>query len=171
MSLCPMMYLQQQKLLELTSLRESIKRYLYIYNSRNYQSLLARFRYWKNLNNLQQQKLLELTSLLVDLAWEYISTIVEIIRAYQPVVALAVLHIQIYNSRNYQSLLALGFGRLQSVLSTIVEIIRAYQPTARGGKVCGSTIVEIIRAYQPGADIKTLSLSTIVEIIRAYQPS
>ena len=81
-------YLQQQKLLELTSLNQS-------------PSIL--------LLDLQQQKLLELTSHLSSTEKHYKSTIVEIIRAYQP----------------YSLRLA------QYPISTIVEIIRAYQPWRR----------------------------------------
>ena len=55
--------LQQQKLLELTSPNGSMNRFIPIYNSRNYQSLLAN------------------TQLTMSC---FISTIVEIIRAYQP---------------------------------------------------------------------------------------
>ena len=79
-----------------------------------------------------------------------ISTIVEIIRAYQPIISwllgigiynsrnyqslLAtsrdeVQRHEIYNSRNYQSLLAMDSNRRNTLKSTIVEIIRAYQPT------------------------------------------
>ena len=98
--------LQQQKLQKLTSHRliEMIR--LVIYNSRNYRSLLARKTLRKNLPDLQQQKLQKLTSLsftssmlfrdlqqqklqkltsqhIQDLI-EELSTIVEIIEAYQP---------------------------------------------------------------------------------------
>ena len=76
----------------------------------------------------------------------------------------------IYNSRNYQSLLASGNDALCHGLSTIVEIIRAYQPKELKWGFNTSTIVEIIRAYQPSTQSKHITLSTIVEIIRAYQP-
>ena len=55
--------------------------------------------------DLQQQKLLELTSLSIGKRYMIKSTIVEIIRAYQPKVFYFPMHL-IYNSRNYQSLLA-----------------------------------------------------------------
>ena len=59
------------------------------------------------------------------------STIVEIIRAYQPA-QLHVLDESIYNSRNYQSLLARKSARALYGISTIVEIIRTYQPLGGG---------------------------------------
>ena len=124
-----------------------------------------------NTENLQQQKLLELTSQSTN-CWKwckstiveiirtyqpkmrlssfYLSTIVEIIRAYQPLAAQPsrVVNLQqqklleltsplrvpdarfpIYNSRNYQSLLAYSYYIYSYLSSTIVEIIRAYQPS------------------------------------------
>ena len=121
-----------------------------IYNSRNYQSLLALLRYHQIFWDLQQQKLLELTSRCPILAKHFlylqqqklleltslkspvrrpntISTIVEIIRAYQPLKRKNYGR-TIYNSRNYQSLLANPLLMDNYVVSTIVEIIRAYQP-------------------------------------------
>ena len=99
----------------------------------------------------------------------------------------------IYNSRNYQSLLAIMNMAEDHILSTIVEIIRAYQPSLPLGdrilylqqqklleltspcfvKLARflSTIVEIIRAYQPSSKKTAANGSTIVEIIRAYQPA
>ena len=118
--------LQQQKLLELTSLKVMDMASKLIYNSRNYQSLLARTVVGENHLYLQQQKLLELTSRtrrvmggrdlqqqkLLELTSPQTqrqrlrtSTIVEIIRAYQPQNIRSKM-IKIYNSRNYQSLLA-----------------------------------------------------------------
>ena len=117
-----------QKLLELTS-RNSLRPMYLIYNSRNYQSLLAisltvnpEISYLqqqklleltsplsfarKCFTHLQQQKLLELTSLQVIVWQSKKSTIVEIIRAYQPHSYLSSTGSSIYNSRNYQSLLA-----------------------------------------------------------------
>ena len=142
-----------------------------IYNSRNYQSLLADPSSVRRILNLQQQKLLEPTSqpnikiiklylqqqkLLEPTSHQnnYLvsdeSTIVEIIRAYQPV----------------------KVWRVEFSISTIVEIIRAYQPIDETPKqVPISTIVEIIRAYQPTHSEDETYRSTIVEIIRAYQPS
>ena len=102
---------------------------------------------------------------------------------------------EIYDSRNYISLLASGCNLAKPSLSTIVEIILAYQPAgvymSRLGK---STIVEIILAYQPPSPMAssyqlylrqqklyqlisrkqgkiTFIASTIVEIILAYQPN
>ena len=208
-------YLQQQKLLELTSPQIYVNLFVSIYNSRNYQSLLAlaevkaeRHKIYNSRNYqsllaksnikiiklyLQQQKLLELTSRVEDLEVTFASTIVEIIRAYQPfgktfggIVNLQqqklleltsrqgrknnTRHLQqqklleltsqkgclcrgksnlqqqklleltsridnrkvidgaIYNSRNYQSLLAISNRLIICRRSTIVEIIRAYQP-------------------------------------------
>ena len=57
-----------------------------------------------------------------------VSTIVEIIEAYQPADA-EEHHQQIYNSRNYRSLLAPPDVALSTWISTIVEIIEAYQPS------------------------------------------
>ena len=77
-------HLQQQKLLELTSHKNRRNGKSKIYNSRNYQSLLAKVSRKATILYLQQQKLLELTSrpnFLVSFKY-------------------------IYNSRNYQSLLA-----------------------------------------------------------------
>ena len=122
-------YLQQQKLLELTSLTSIRFGNACIYNSRNYQSLLA---------------------FLQSCCPQSLSTIVEIIRAYQPslhakdspsylqqqklleLTSLMTVNgafMAIYNSRNYQSLLAIEPLIHVKLLSTIVEIIRAYQPT------------------------------------------
>ena len=83
-------------------------------------------------NYLQQQKLLELTSRQPDS------------QGYRA----------IYNSRNYQSLLAFLLRQSQYASSTIVEIIRAYQPRRRAKPTPQSTIVEIIRTYQPLIDCK-----------------
>ena len=104
--------LQQQKLLELTSLKSSVRlQILY----------------------LQQQKLLELTSLNKTIIFQnaILSTIVEIIGAYQPK-KVSHSYVQIYNSRNYWSLLAKFTGDLVRYSSTIVEIIGAYQPEDNG---------------------------------------
>ena len=76
--------LQQQKLLELTSPSFIDPWRVPIYNSRNYQSLLANNKGEKTILYLQQQKLLELTSLQTVSILTRVSTIVEIIRAYQP---------------------------------------------------------------------------------------
>ena len=102
-----------------------------------------------------------------------LSTIVEIILAYQPwiyrvtvtpylrqqklykLISLQVhthlVYQCIYDSRNYISLLALKDNKLIiDIPSTIVEIILAYQPHAKQkGANTLSTIVEIILAYQP----------------------
>ena len=77
----------------------------------------------------------------------------------------------IYNSRNYQSLLAGYANQVATKKSTIVEIIRAYQPQLY---IC------IVAAYlqqqklleltSPQQSDCTVIPSTIVEIIRAYQP-
>ena len=76
-----------------------------IYNSRNYQSLLALNEPLRSSLYLQQQKLLELTSPRRFFSRYFLSTIVEIIRAYQPKQR-RLEKDTIYNSRNYQSLLA-----------------------------------------------------------------
>ena len=57
-----------------------------------------------------------------------ISTIVEIIEAYQPFCHNCIFFNDIYNSRNYRSLLAKSPARQTNTISTIVEIIEAYQP-------------------------------------------
>ena len=120
--------LQQQKLLELTSLADYKNGFCAIYNSRNYQSLLAQSTAKPGRQYLQQQKLLELTSLIGARMPMSLSTIVEIIRAYQPSVPSSFI----------------------ISVSTIVEIIRAYQPhRVQKRQDMVSTIVEIIRAYQP----------------------
>ena len=98
--------LQQQKLLELTSQPRRAHLSTLIYNSRNYQSLLAVTRKNHSLtiyNSRNYQSLLALTRS-------------------------SGVHLLIYNSRNYQSLLANRSTILLIIVSTIVEIIRAYQP-------------------------------------------
>ena len=123
----------------------------------------------KKANHLQQQKLLELTSHKIDYETPEGSTIVEIIRTYQPF-ANVKQNIVIYNSRNYQSLLAV-FSMSSFLISTIVEIIRAYQPP-HGPQVAFS--IYNSRNYQSLLAIIMYDFrphrSTIVEIIRAYQP-
>ena len=185
--------LQQQKLLELTSLDFRSEFPDSIYNSRNYQSLLAvDERFYQAVistiveiirayqphteeiecfpiyNSRNYQSLLAREGYVVPTI--LLSTIVEIIRAYQPNKNLNNC-IYIYNSRNYQSLLAYFSIRSKTSVSTIVEIIRAYQPQILAYLPTRSTIVEIIRAYQPRNIVTVfIILSTIVEIIRAYQP-
>ena len=165
-------YLQQQKLQKLTSLEhqnqtivcqstivEIIEAYQpfnfkyyakYIYNSRNYRSLLA-------------------AGVPLPLASIYNS------RNYRSLLAgftIPRIFYIIYNSRNYRSLLA--YEKLDKKLwkSTIVEIIEAYQPLDRQWlDASKSTIVEIIEAYQPTNLNSDFYASTIVEIIEAYQPT
>ena len=122
-----------------------------------------------------------------------ISTIVEIIRAYQPIDTRLIMHQHLQQQKLLE--LTSRQGVYSKVLeSTIVEIIRAYQPFSLNEKCSPqSTIVEIIRAYQPWSvaqnciyiynsrnyqsllaylcRFKQILTSTIVEIIRAYQPS
>ena len=102
-----------------------------IYNSRNYQSLLAAIiPPFKIQVDLQQQKLLELTSLfphprrVSDLQQQKLLELTSQMHSMEGITS-------IYNSRNYQSLLALPITKTGFVQSTIVEIIRAYQPKAR----------------------------------------
>ena len=125
----PISNLQQQKLLEPTSL-QVLGEGCAIYNSRNYQSLLATTLVFPNCQ----------ISTIVEIIRAYqpsdtgnivvrLSTIVEIIRAYQPIDDVTQ-DGSIYNSRNYQSLLAFPFFKRLSSTSTIVEIIRTYQPVA-----------------------------------------
>ena len=92
---CIVINLQQQKLLELTSLQKYKSANISIYNSRNYQSLLAQSLPIGNLDT--------------------ISTIVEIIRAYQPRYGQRSGGRNIYNSRNYQSLLAVSIAPPRSL--------------------------------------------------------
>ena len=124
-----------------------------------------------------------------------VSTIVEIIEAYQPqgagngnadgnlqqqkllehtsLLILFDIFCCIYNSRNYLSILAVLVADVKASRSTIVEIIGAYQPCSLDTvKRTRSTIVEIIGAYQPCRIAYAFLpvLSTIVEIIGAYQP-
>ena len=121
-----------------------------------------------------------------------LSTIVEIIRAYQPRTRNTILYYNLQQQKLLELTSRIGCFRARGI-STIVEIIRAYQPrtrntilyynlqqqkllelTSRIGcfRARGiSTIVEIIRAYQPQLFQFNAILSTIVEIIRAYQPS
>ena len=81
-------------------------RKILIYNSRNYRSILAQYCFASSNVYLQQQKLQKHTSLWCFLRQSYQSTIVEIIEAYQP-----------WMEAN---------GDITK--STIVEIIEAYQP-------------------------------------------
>ena len=186
-------YLQQQKLLELTSQKLTERPSFIIYNSRNYQSLLAKDTYhsYAIIYNSRNYQSLLATHHKTPPCTK--STIVEIIRAYQPgskkrkapafnlqqqkLLELTspshifLTHTLIYNSRNYQSLLAIGSAssvlqdlqqqkllELTSRLSLFgsnkaIYNSRNYQSLlAELGKVfilVGSTIVEIIRAYQP----------------------
>ena len=84
-----------------------------------------------------------------------VSTIVEIIEAYQPADA-EEHHQQIYNSRNYRSLLAyLSFGRMMKIYNS-----RNYRSLLAPPDVALSTwistIVEIIEAYQPSNTFKRM---------------
>ena len=167
----PAFNLQQQKLLELTSPSHIFLTHTLIYNSRNYQSLLAIGSASSVLQDLQQQKLLELTSRL----------------------SLFGSNKAIYNSRNYQSLLASLQRPLGRSTSTIVEIIRAYQPaggsprqsanlqqqkllelTSQRNLIASVDNIYNSRNYQSLlaelGKVFILVGSTIVEIIRAYQP-
>ena len=190
-----------------------IRRYCQLRNCRNYQSLLAGTRldrcisstiveiirayqpvvmYNGQVLNLQQQKLLELTSprhrgcsdthhlqqqKLLELTSPCLFTLlVNLIynsRNYQSLLAIAgeMKRVLIYNSRNYQSLLAGGEVMLFPSESTIVEIIRAYQPSNNYTK---TDVIYNSRNYQSLlaslTDRESQSTSTIVEIIRAYQP-
>ena len=145
----------------------------YIYNSRNYRSLLA----------LTQSARFSIP----------ISTIVEIIEAYQPCISVN-LRDKIYNSRNYRSLLALVYKNISFVYiynSRNYRSLLAKDSKNTAGNylqqqklqkltslsilaqvtTSSSTIVEIIEAYQPLASGLLLhQQSTIVEIIEAYQP-
>ena len=120
--------LQQQKLLELTSPLQTDAPFPLIYNSRNYQSLLARLAHVSDdiiYNSRNYQSLLAFTAVLQSRS---ISTIVEIIRAYQPKYEQG----RGYSDLQQQKLLeltSLSPDTLRISVSTIVEIIRAYQPT------------------------------------------
>ena len=188
-------YLQQQKLLEHTSLFLLIIDNDHIYNSRNYWSILAIisdqiFRF-----HLQQQKLLEHTSHSRIKIGTLRSTIVEIIGAYQPVNLLVDLpsHLQQQKLLEHTSRVVVGGVVARS---TIVEIIGAYQPL-KASKTASSAIYNSrnywsILAFTHfqgfGAVIYNSrnywsilacswtcvvpgSVSTIVEIIGAYQPT
>ena len=115
-------YLQQQKLLELTSRQPDSQGYRAIYNSRNYQSLLAFL--------LRQSQYAS-------------STIVEIIRAYQPF-GESTETASIYNSRNYQSLLA----QCQLILRITIYNSRNYQSLLAKAEGEAHTAIYNSRNYQ-----------------------
>ena len=110
------------------------RRYCYIYNSRNYRSLLAKSEATdRNLQIYNSRNYRSLLAILYQIHRFQRSTIVDIIEAYQPFSIIVLL----------------------LLLSTIVEIIEAYQPYPHEPQTAYlSTIVEIIEAYQPAtADI------------------
>ena len=122
------MNLRQQKLYQLISQPPTSLEYFRIYDSRNYISLLATLSiYIFCLDDLRQQKLYQLISHYCLCVCFILSTIVEIILAYQPLLKV-LSSICIYDSRNYISLLALPSLLPLISQSTIVEIILAYQP-------------------------------------------
>ena len=150
------------------------RRYCYIYNSRNYRSLLAKSEATdRNLQIYNSRNYRSLLAILYQIHRFQRSTIVDIIEAYQPFSIIVLL----------------------LLLSTIVEIIEAYQPpfirmmskpylqqqklqkltshrNMANEILNRSTIVEIIEAYQPSPYVYALyHKSTIVEIIEAYQPA
>ena len=187
--------------------------YLVIYNSRNYQSLLAYVSKLRSCRHLQQQKLLELTSHPFFVSVVLQSTIVEIIRAYQPLninlrnfVRSTIVEIirayqpthshhpcvEIYNSRNYQSLLAYGSTNITNInlqQQKLLELTslcrdnegraeiynsRNYQSLLADNVIKCCAIIYNSRNYQsllaPVQQLTNFIVSTIVEIIRAYQP-
>ena len=103
----------------------------YIYNSRNYRSLLALEEMFNNLSDIYNSRnyrsLLAVIRLPIRLP---ISTIVEIIEAYQPAVRSVFCgsHLQ---QQKLQKLTSQVFRRLPIPISTIVEIIEAYQPSRK----------------------------------------
>ena len=164
-----------------------------IYNSRNYQSLLAGRIKIRTLCHLQQQKLLELTSQIKPLSlmpsiynsrnyqsllaklirslFSLLSTIVEIIRAYQPHTE-EIECFPIYNSRNYQSSLASLSGI--STLSGYLQQQKLLELTSPSSSSLWVSMIYNSRNYQSLLariwKMECLHRSTIVEIIRAYQP-
>ena len=142
--------LQQQKLLELTSQLTKNMVDMADLQQQKLLELTSQNKWGKASLNLQQQKLLELTSPLrvPDARFPIYNS-----RNYQSLLAADMLKSKswaIYNSRNYQSLLAYSYYIYSYLSSTIVEIIRAYQPLSFSlCLIITSTIVEIIRAYQP----------------------
>ena len=151
---------------------EATDRNLQIYNSRNYRSLLALFHNCSFITVIYNSR--NYRSLLAALYKndvEAISTIVEIIEAYQPQEYGKRNFKQIYNSRNYRSLLAkpirvcvvsqiYNSRNYRSLLAgegfaTWVKLIynsrnyRSLLASNLARNSCPSTIVEIIEAYQP----------------------
>ena len=148
--------------------REQMK----IYNSRNYQSLLAKNRGSAWRFDLQQQKLLELTSLTYFKNWLFRSTIVEIIRAYQPETP----HRNAVQNLQQQKLLELTSLRLHIhrigenlQQQKLLELTSLRLHIHRiGENLQQQKLLELTSLL---SDCKDVSRSTIVEIIRAYQPS
>ena len=102
--------------------------FVYIYNSRNYRSLLAKDSKNTAGNYLQQQKLQKLTSQQKAKQFSILSTIVEIIEAYQPKSYEAWYKTNLQQQKLQKLTSHLTFSGTLPLKSTIVEIIEAYQP-------------------------------------------
>ena len=128
------------------------RRYCYIYNSRNYRSLLAKSEATdRNLQIYNSRNYRSLLAILYQIHRFQRSTIVEIIEAYQP---------PFIRMMSKPYLQQQKLQKLTSHRNMANEILNR------------STIVEIIEAYQPSPYVYALyHKSTIVEIIEAYQPA
>ena len=143
-------YLRQQKLYQLISLMRLPLNNFSIYDSRNYISLLA-------------------PSVLL-FAINAVSTIVEIILAYQPILCVPKGNLHLRQQKLYQ-LISLVLVQGHDCTSTIVEIILAYQPDGLEPPppdLRQQKLYQLISLFTLDGDV--MSLSTIVEIILAYQP-
>ena len=134
--------------------RNSLRPMYLIYNSRNYQSLLACDSLQQERFDLQQQKLLELTSLSSRRVSMPGSTIVEIIRAYQPFFGS---DIKYYNLQQQKLLEPTSRPSSLELPSVHLQQQKLLEPTSlvnRHLQLFISTIVEIIRAYQPPEPVR-----------------
>ena len=145
----------------------------YIYNSRNYRSLLA----------LTQSARFSIP----------ISTIVEIIEAYQPCISVN-LRDKIYNSRNYRSLLALVYKNISFVYiynsRNYRSLLAKDSKNTAGNYLQQQKLQKLTSLASQLAQLKQIynsrnyrsllagghwysnsGKSTIVEIIEAYQPT
>ena len=133
-------YLQQQKLQKLTSLNSIRQAYnTYIYNSRNYRSLLAKIGFSGDSNIIYNSR--NYRSLLAQQSFN----------SFFP----------IYNSRNYRSLLAQLGGSVSASPSTIVEIIEAYQP--RMSPLAGRPHLQQQKLQKLTSPLSTAKIQKILE--------
>ena len=119
-----------------------------IYDSRNYQVLIDKRNKAKQEKHLRQQKLSSPYRQHCSCFCLQKSTIVEIIKSLQTLLATVRLK-EIYDSRNYQVLIDPISQANKSYKSTIVEIIKSLQTMkVLFHIVQPSTIVEIIKSLQ-----------------------